>query len=226
MFSELVSDMFSFRNAICHPSGVGGRRDITLLPVWKQLRRYINSYHFRLFPQPCFLLFDSFYWYLTAIGMMLHQSPPTKQVLLYKTEYCRNWTELGYCRHVNDDTYMYNPPTLISHFIIYPDTAKSVDMLMDPQSYETHHDTRDTRLKSVVLIILKELVPMASDALISTICHFPTIGLSYLYHHHALILAFSLEETVLEAVTAVAVLVVSLHPPLLLHSSLCHHHLG
>ncbi|KAI7883712.1 hypothetical protein K492DRAFT_107835, partial [Lichtheimia hyalospora FSU 10163] len=22
-----------------------------------------------------------------------------KQVLLYKTEYCRNWTELGYCRH-------------------------------------------------------------------------------------------------------------------------------
>ncbi|KAJ8663102.1 hypothetical protein O0I10_001279 [Lichtheimia ornata] len=47
--------------------------------------------------------FGHFHCNLTVIvGMMLHQSPPTKQVLLYKTEYCRNWTELG-------------SPTLINH---------------------------------------------------------------------------------------------------------------
>lgn len=104
LFLNLSLTCLHFETQFATLQGLVGIRDISLFPVWKQLRGYINSYHF--FPQPplvSFALHSFFYSHLTIIvGMMLHQSPPTKQVLLYKTEYCRNWTELGYCRHVND----------------------------------------------------------------------------------------------------------------------------
>lgn len=71
---------------------------------------------------------------------------------------------------------------------------------------------------------------MVFDAPISTICHFPTTGLSYLYHHHAPIHAFFPGEIALQAAAAAAAAVLVVpplpHPLPLLHSSPGHLHVG
>ncbi|CAO3629868.1 unnamed protein product [Cunninghamella blakesleeana] len=40
-----------------------------------------------------------FYIYSESKTLLQKPKSSLKEILLYKTEYCRNWTELGYCRY-------------------------------------------------------------------------------------------------------------------------------